>query len=128
MSGAVIFADYITFFADFITSGFSEPFHPGCHRLSRLAFDDTTKSAVTAVATLLSQLLGSDGTLGVDSLTIETDEMIDAQIVDIGIVINAQTGEILAEIEAVNTNLSCESGKRNVILQIEMRFLTILFQ
>ena len=128
MSWAVIFADFITFFADFITSGVSEPFHPGCHRESRLSLDNITKSAVTMVATLQSQLLGSDGAIGFDCLTIETDEMIDAQIVDIGIVIHAQTGEIMAEIMAVNTYLSGESGQRNVVFQIEARFLTMLFQ
>ena len=42
---------------------FMQRFHPGCHRHSSLALDDTTKGAVTAVAALLGQLLGSDGTL-----------------------------------------------------------------
>ena len=50
---------------------------------------------------------------------IETDEMIDSQVVDIGIVIHALTGEILAKIKAVNANLSGESGNINVMLQIE---------
>ena len=80
------------------------------------------------VATLKSQLLGDDRAMSSDSFVIKTDEMIDSQIVDIGIVIHALTGEILAEIKAVNTNLSGESGNINVMLQVEMRFLTILLQ
>ena len=42
---------------------FMQRFHPGCHRHSSLALDDTTKGAVTAVAALLGQLLCSNGTL-----------------------------------------------------------------
>ena len=71
------------------------------------------------VATLKSQLLGDDRAMSSDSFVIKTDEMIDSQIVDIGIVIYAVTGEILAEIKAVNANLSGESGNINVMLQIE---------
>jgi len=71
------------------------------------------------VATLKSQLLGDDRAMSSDSFVIKTDEMIDSQIVDIGIVIHALTGEILAEIKAVNANLSGESGNINVMLQIE---------
>ena len=72
--------------------------------------------------------MGDDRTMSSDGLVIETDEMIDSQIVDIGIVIHALTGEILAEIKAINTNLPGKSGKINVMLQIETRFLTILLQ
>ena len=41
----------------------------------------------------MSQLLGGKETLVINSLTIETDEMIDTQIVDIGIVSSVLTGD-----------------------------------
>ena len=77
--------------------------HPGRHGLSHALLEGETESAVTLETTLLSQLLGSEGTIGSYRLTIETDEMIDAQIVDISIVTYALTGEIAAEIETIKT-------------------------
>ena len=58
--------------------------------------ESETESAVTLVATVVSKFLGGKGMPGSYSLMIETDEMIDAQIVDISIVTNALTGEIVA--------------------------------
>ena len=60
--------------------------------------------------------MGSDGTLGIDSLAIETDEMIDAQIVDIVIISRTLTGEILTEIETVGTNSFGKLEKGEVVL------------
>ena len=78
--------------------------YPGSHRLSRLAFESISKCIVTAVTTLQGQLLGSDGTLGIDSLVIETDKMVDTQIIDVGIVSRALIRKILAEIVTVSSN------------------------
>jgi hypothetical protein len=64
--------------------------------LTHSQLEDVPESTVTPVTAFACQLLGSEGTVGSNSLTIETDEMIDAQIVYIGIVSDAL--EILAEI------------------------------
>jgi hypothetical protein len=123
-----IFADFVTlglsnlaFQASLLTLGrvqasltllsLTRSLHPGSHRLSRLALEGISKCIITAVTTLQCQLLGSDGTLGIDSLAIETDEMIDAQIVDIGIVSYAMTGEIVGKISAISANGFGKLGK-----------------
>ena len=69
----------------------------------------------------MSQLLGGKETLVINSLTIETDEMIDTQIVDIGIVSSALTGEILTEIGAVSTNSLSKLRNGQVVLQVKLR-------
>ena len=141
----MILADFITVFADFIILGFPMPFmfilalqaslltlgrvqasltlllltrslHPGSNRLSRLALESITEGVVTSVATLQSQLLDSDGTLSSNSLAIETDKMVDSQIVDIGIVVHALSREIPAEIESICTNSLGKLEKRKVVL------------
>ena len=63
--------------------------HPGSHRLSCLSFEGISKCIVTAVATLKSQLLGGESMMSSHSLTIESDKVMDAQIIDIGIVCQA---------------------------------------
>ena len=111
MPWAVILADFGSFFADFGKLELFLPFmcsYPGCYRQIRFALEGTTKSAVTAEATLLSQLLGREGTMNINSLVIKINEVIDTQIIDIGIVCRAQTGEILTKIETVGTDGFCK--------------------
>ena len=72
------------------------------------------------VATFACQLPGSEGTAFGNSLTIESLEMMDAQVVDIGIISDALSGEILAEIEAVGTNGFSKLCDAQVVLQIEL--------
>ena len=72
------------------------------------------------MATLLSQMLGSDGALGIDGLTIETDKVIDAQIVDIGIVGRALIREILAKIESIGSYNLSKLKKGQVMLQVDL--------
>ena len=79
-------------------------FHPGRDRLTHYMLEDVPESAVASVAAFVSQLLCCDGTLVSDCLAIKTDEMIDAQFVNVGIVSDAPTGEIPAKISAVGTN------------------------
>ena len=67
--------------------------------MSHALFEGGIEGAVTSVAAVVSQLLNGEGAVGINSFTIETDEMIDAKIIDIDIVINSLTGEILTEIE-----------------------------
>ena len=92
--------------------------HPIRHSLSRLLFEGIAERAVNMETTLYGQLLSSEGLLSSDSLTIEPDEMLDAQIVDIGIVIDVLTGEILAEIDAIGANQHGKLRNGNVMLQI----------
>ena len=101
-------------------------FYPGRDRLTHHTLEDIAKRAVTLESTLIGQLLSGEGTLGGGSLTIEIGEMMDAQIVDIGIVSDALTGEILPEISSVGTNSSTKLCKGQVVLQKELRFLAVL--
>ena len=54
--------------------------------------------------------------------------MLDAQPVDIGIVSDTLRGKVLAEVRAVNANQCGKLGDGDVVLQIELRFLTMLLQ
>ena len=54
--------------------------------------------------------------------------MVDAQIVDIGVVRDALTGEILAEIVAVGTNGLRQLLQRKVVLQVKLGSIAMLFQ
>lgn len=107
MSYAVIIADFGSFIADFGTLGSFQPlicFHPGSHRQSRFALEGTAKGVITAETTLLSQLLSGERAMSFNSIAIETGEVIDSQIVNIGIVSQTLTGEILAEIETIGAD------------------------
>ena len=68
----------------------------------------------------------NEGTLGSVGLTDETDETVDAQIVDIGIVGGALTREIHAEVGAVGAQGMRQMRERQVVLQVELRVLTLL--
>ena len=59
---------------------------------------------------------------------VELNKMLDAQSVDVGIVSHAMTGEILAQIETVGSNGLSKLWERDVVLQIELLFLAMLFQ
>lgn len=78
--------------------------HPSCHTLSHALLESEAEGAVTAITAVACQLLCSDRFLSSYSLTIEIHKVIYTQIVDIGIVSNTLTGEILAEIETVGAN------------------------
>ena len=54
--------------------------------------------------------------------------MLDAEIADIVIVCRSLTGEILAEIETVDTNCLCQLLKGQVMLQIQLCIGAFLFQ
>ena len=118
----MILADFAIIFADFSTLGLSPPLlslNPTRHSLSRLVFEGIAERAVMMETTLRSQLLGSERLLNSHCLAIETDKMPNAQIVNIGIVIRTQTGEILAEIETVGSNGLGQLEKGQVVLQVE---------
>ena len=91
-------------------------FDPSSHRLSRFALEGTTKGVVTAETTLLCQLHDGERSMSSNSLAIDADEVIDTQIVNIGIISRILTGEILAEIEPVGTNSFGKLRKVQVML------------
>ena len=84
--------------------------------------------AVTVETTLKSQFLHRQELVLCGSLMAEVDEVLDAQAVDVGIVGDALTGEILAQIKTVGSNSLCKLGSGNVVLQIELRLLAMLLQ
>jgi hypothetical protein len=110
------FETIISYFESPATVWLVRAAHPDRHRLSHALLESETESAVTLVTAIVSQLLGGEVTLGCYSLTIKADKMIDAQIVDICIVANTLTGEILTEIETVGTNGFGKLEKRQIML------------
>ncbi len=92
--------------------------HPSGHGLPHALLESEAESAVAAVAALVGELLGREGLPGSGSLATEIHEVVDAQVVDIGVVMDALLGEILAEIEAVGANGLCESEQGKVVLQV----------
>ena len=75
--------------------------HPGGDGLARALLEGQAESAVAAVTAFVGQLLDGEGQLGTGYLLVTADEIVDAQIINIGIVSDALTGEIMAEIAAV---------------------------
>ena len=63
-----------------------------------------------------------------DSLAIEGNEMTDTQIVDIDIVSNSLTGEVLTEIRAVGADGLGQLLEREVVLQLKLLSHTVFFQ
>ena len=95
--------------------------HPRSHVLPHTLLEGEPEGAVTPVSAFACQLLGGEGTAFGNSLTIKSDEIIDAQIVDIGIVGDAQGREILAEIETVGSDSFGKLGNVQVVLQVKSR-------
>ena len=100
--------------------------HPGCYALAHALLEGEAEGAVAAVAALVGQLLGGEGMLGSDGLAVETDEMTDAQRVDIGIVSGALTREIAAEIVAVGAKCLGKLGDGQVVLKVELCIHAVL--
>ena len=100
--------------------------HPGGHILTHALLEGEREGTVATIATVVSQLLSGKRPLASDSLAIESDEMIDAQIVDIGIVSRALRREILTKIKTVGTNNLGKLEKGEVVLQIELRVNAML--
>jgi len=90
--------------------------HPDCDGLAHALFEGEAEGAVASIAAFVSQLLSSERAQVSYSLAIEANEMIDAQIVDVGIISSTLTGEILTEIETVGTNGLGKLGNGQVVL------------
>lgn len=95
--------------------------HPGCHALVGALQEGTTEGPVAAEATLVSQLLGTDRLSGSNARLVAPDEMVDAKVVDVSIIGNALTGEILAEVVAVGVDSLGQLFTGDVVLQVELR-------
>lgn len=120
----MIFADFAIIFADFSTLGLSPPLlslNPTRHGLPHLLFKGIAERTVLLETTLRSQLLSGERLFYSHGLAIKANEMVDAQIVDIGIIGHSLSREILAEIEAVGTHGGGELVNSQVVLQIELR-------
>ena len=78
--------------------------HPFRHAHAHALREGSAEGPVGAEAALVGQLLYLDGLSGSDALLVVLDEIVDAQVVDISIIGDALTREILAEIGAVGAN------------------------
>ena len=90
--------------------------------------ESQAEGAVAAVTAFAGQLLGDDGLSGSGELLVAADEMVDAQIVDIDIIRDTLTREILAEILAVGANGLSQLLKAQVLLQVELCVHAAFFQ
>ena len=77
------------------------------HSHSLHLLEGNAECIVTTKATLVGQLLCSYRLMGCGCLMVKTDEVLDAQTVDVRTVSNALTREMLAEIKAVGSNDLC---------------------
>ncbi len=83
---------------------------------------------MAAEAALVCQFLSNDGLSGSGGLLVAADEVVEAQIVDIDIVRDALTGEILAEIRAVGSDGLGQLMQGQVGPQVELRVHAVRFQ
>ena len=124
------FADSATIFADsaICVCVFPLGFHPSRNRLVHHALESITERAVTVEPTLVGQLLGRNGLIGINDLAIQTYEMSNAKTVDVGVVVQSLSGEVLAEIGTVSANSLGQLLKGEVVLQVKLCVHTALFQ
>ena len=114
--------------ASYILHQPSSATHPRGDALAGALLEGEAEGAVAAVAAFAGQLLGYDGHSGSDDLLVATDEVVDAQVIDIGVVGDALTGEELAEVEAVGANGLGQLLQREVVLQVKLRGDAVLCQ
>ena len=118
------FADFIAIFCWFYKqdlkrlSGLGQFLHPYRHILTHALLEGIAESGVVVEAAILSQAPDDDVLLGSDGPTVEADEMVDAQTVDIGIVSSPLPGEIPTEVEAVGTDNRGKLMDGQVVLQV----------
>ena len=114
--------------ASYILHQPSSATHPRGDALAGALLEGEAEGAVAAVAAFAGQLLGYDGHSGSDDLLVAADEVVDAQVIDIGVVGDALTGEELAEVEAVGANGLGQLLQREVVLQVKLRGDAVLCQ
>ena len=72
--------------------------HPGSCALAHTLREGAAEGSVAAEAAFLCQFLSDDGLSCCGEFLVAADEVVDAQVVDISVVGDALTREILAEI------------------------------
>ena len=102
--------------------------HPCCHILAHALLESEAEGAVAMVAAFAGQLLDGECLPGGRDLLISADEVVNAQIVDIGIVSDALTCEIVAEIGTVGANRMSQLLKSQVVLQVKLCIYAVLSQ
>lgn len=89
---------------------------PCCHTLSYALFEGEAEGAVASVAAVVGKLLDSEGLLRLDGVVVAAEEMVDAKVVNIGIVVESLVRKILTEIVAVSANGLGKLQKGQVVL------------
>ena len=102
--------------------------HPGRNGGPHVLLERGAEGAVAVEPALESELLGGEGALVCHGLMIQADEVADAQPVDVGVVRDALLGEVLAQIVAVRADGLGQIGQGEVMLQVELLVLAMLFQ
>lgn len=102
--------------------------HPGGDGLAFGFFEGGAKGDVALEAALIGQLVGGEDSACTQGLIIESDEVLYAKAVDVGVVGLARPGEILAQISSVGANESCKLGKGHVMTQIVLLFHAVLLE
>ena len=102
--------------------------HPGSGSLPHLLLEGFSESGVISETTLLRQLLDSKGALGSDCFTVETDEVLDAQAVYVGIISRILPLEVQAEVTAIGADSLAEVADFNIVPQIELCSLNTSLQ
>ena len=121
--GASGFVNFETIFVYFESRGialYGCIAHPSRHSLSHALLEGERESAVASVTALVSQLLGCEATLGGNGLMVKAHKMLDAQVVDVGIIGDAFLYEITAQIGAVGANGLGQLEQGQVVLQVEL--------
>ena len=98
------------------------------HALAHALLKGEGKGVVAMIAALAGQLLNGEEMLGSDGLAVETDEMTDAQVVDVGIISDALHGKVFAEIGTVCANNLGQLRDVQVVLQVELRVHAVLLE
>ena len=100
--------------------------HPRGDRLAHALLEGEAEGAVAAVATAAEQLLRGGIMVGCHLFLVETAEVVDAQLVDVGVVSGVQTGEVLAEVGAVGAQSLRQLVDGEITLQVELRVDAVL--
>ena len=89
-------------------------------------FESCPERTVAFKTAFQSQLKSGKRASGGNSLTIKTDEMTDAQVVYIGIVICVLLREVLTEVTMIGTDGSAKIVSSYVMSQIKLWHLAVL--
>lgn len=104
-------------------------FHPTGQAAVHAMAESRGETQIIAVATLPGQREHCEWTTVADSLAVETDEVVDAQAVNVAVeVAVAVLDEPLAEGSATDADGSGQVGQRETVVQVKFRFLAAFTQ